>query len=64
MVKNWDDMELLWNYTFYEEMKCNPAEMKIMMTEPPSNPKKNREKVVKTQARAFFLNHFYQEPQS
>jgi actin-related protein 2 len=50
MVKNWDDMELLWNYTFYDEMKCNPAEMKIMMTEPPSNPKKNREKVVKTQA--------------
>ncbi len=31
-------------------MKCNPAEMKIMMTEPPSNPKKNREKVVKIQA--------------
>lgn len=48
MVKNWDDMELLWNYTFYDAMKINPAEMKVMMTEPPSNPKKNREKMVET----------------
>lgn len=46
IVRNWDDMEHLWNYTFYEKMQINPAEMKILMTEPPLNPKKNREQMM------------------
>ena len=37
-MKNWDDMELLWNYTFYEKLGINPSDYKIMLTEPPMNP--------------------------
>jgi len=46
MVRSWEDMEHLWNYTFYEKLKINPRECKIMLTEPPMNPKKNREQMV------------------
>ncbi|GMI12820.1 hypothetical protein TrRE_jg10606 [Triparma retinervis] len=46
IVKNWDDMEELWNYTFWEKIKINPAENKILLTEPPQNPLSNRKKIV------------------
>lgn len=46
IVRNWEDMEHLWNYTFYEKMKIRPQEYKIMLTEPPQNPVKNREQLI------------------
>jgi actin-related protein 2 len=39
-------MEHLWNYTFYEKLQINPKDNKIMLTEPPMNPAKNRETLV------------------
>lgn len=46
IVKNWEDMEHLWNYTFYEKLFINPGENKILLTEPPMNPAKNREQLI------------------
>jgi actin-related protein 2 len=46
IVKNWEDMEHLWNYTFYEKLKIDPSNHKILLTEPPMNPTKNREQLV------------------
>jgi len=46
IVKNWEDMEHLWNYTFYEKLQINPKENKILLTEPPQNPTRNRENLV------------------
>jgi actin-related protein 2 len=43
IVKRWDDMQHLWDYTFFEKMKIDPAGRKILLTEPPMNPLKNRE---------------------
>lgn len=45
IVKNWDDMAHLWDYTFDEKMKIGTAGRKILLTEPPMNPLKNREKM-------------------
>lgn len=45
IVKRWDDMEHLWNYTFDEKMKIDPTGRKILLTEPPLNPLKNREQM-------------------
>jgi actin-related protein 2 len=45
IVKKWDDMEHLWDYTFYEKLKVDPQGQKILLTEPPMNPLKNREKM-------------------
>ncbi|KAH8049357.1 hypothetical protein JL721_11723 [Aureococcus anophagefferens] len=46
IVQDWDDMELLWNYTFYEKLGIDPKDYKIMLTEPPMNPLANRRKLV------------------
>lgn len=43
IVKRWDDMQQLWDYTFFEKMKVDPTGRKILLTEPPMNPLKNRE---------------------
>lgn len=45
IVKKWDDMQHLWDYTFFEKMRINPAGRKILLTEPPMNPLKNREQM-------------------
>ncbi|XP_072031703.1 actin-related protein 2-B-like [Amphiura filiformis] len=47
IVRNWDDMMHVWDHTFGESiMNVNPAETKLLLTEPPMNPTKNREKMV------------------
>lgn len=45
IVKNWDDMKHLWNYTFDEKLKVDPRGRKILLTEPPMNPRVNRQKM-------------------
>jgi len=45
IIRNWEDMHHLWEYTFKEKLKINPAECQIMLTEPPMNPVKNRERM-------------------
>jgi actin-related protein 2 len=45
IVKRWDDMQHLWDYTFFEKMKIDPTGRKILLTEPPMNPLSNREKM-------------------
>ena len=29
IVRNWDDMKSVWNYTFYEKMKIDPTNCKV-----------------------------------
>ena len=44
IVKNWDDIELVWKHGF-DKMKIKPEESRILMTEAALNPHKNREKM-------------------
>lgn len=46
IVRNWDDMKHVWNYTFHEKLKIDTKNTKVLLTEPPMNPTKNREKMV------------------
>jgi len=45
IVRDWHDMTLLWDYTFYEKLKIDPRNCRILLTEPPMNPSSNRRKV-------------------
>mmetsp|Transcript_5184 Transcript_5184/g.466 ORF Transcript_5184/g.466 Transcript_5184/m.466 type:complete len:80 (-) Transcript_5184:765-1004(-) len=44
IVKDWDDMSLIWGYSF-DKMKVKPEESTIFMTEAVMNPLKNRVKM-------------------
>ena len=45
IVKRWDDAQHLWDYTFFDKMKIDPTGRKILLTEPPMNPLKNRQQM-------------------
>ncbi|KAG2046150.1 Actin/actin-like protein, partial [Suillus hirtellus] len=43
IVHNWKDMKHLWDYTFDEKLKVDLHGHKVLLTEPPMNPKVNRQ---------------------
>ncbi|KAH9531852.1 hypothetical protein CY35_19G059100 [Sphagnum magellanicum] len=38
----------VWDHTFYDVLKVDPPECKILLTDPPLNPTRNREKTIET----------------
>ncbi|CAG0895510.1 unnamed protein product [Darwinula stevensoni] len=60
IVRNWDDMQHLWDYTFGpEKMNIDPRECKIMLTEPPMNPTRNRERMVEVMFEKYQFSGVY-----
>jgi actin-related protein 2 len=52
----------LWDYTFGpEKMNIDPTECKIMLTEPPMNPTKNREKMIEVTKFDYIYMHIFVE---
>ena len=45
IIRNWDRMELIWNHILYEELRLEPKEHFVLLTESPLNPIRNREKM-------------------
>ncbi|KAJ2630388.1 Arp2/3 complex subunit, actin nucleation center [Coemansia sp. RSA 1290] len=45
IIKNWEDMQHVWDYTFYEKLRVDPRQSKVLLTEAPLNPLSNREKM-------------------
>ncbi|XP_031274076.1 actin-100-like [Pistacia vera] len=46
IVRDWEAMERLWEHTFDKELRVTIEEHPVLLTEPPLNPKINREKMV------------------
>uniref|UniRef100_A0ABK0LDP6 Actin-related protein 2 n=1 Tax=Rattus norvegicus TaxID=10116 RepID=A0ABK0LDP6_RAT len=60
IVRNWDDMKHLWDYTFGpEKLNIDTRSCKILLTEPPMNPTKNREKIVEVMFETYQFSGVY-----
>lgn len=53
IIENFEYMELLWEHCFVEQLQLNPQDYPVLLTEPPYNPKPNREKIVETMFETF-----------
>lgn len=43
IVTDWDDMERIWTYIYEQELKTLSEEHPVLLTEPPLNPRQNRD---------------------
>lgn len=59
IIRNWEDMKHLWDYTFDEKLKVDPKGRKVLLTEPPMNPKANRQKMCEVMFEEYGLGGVY-----
>lgn len=48
VVDSWQDMRRVWDHTFQDVLRVDPSQggCSIMLTEPPMNPKANRQRML------------------
>mmetsp|Transcript_7187 Transcript_7187/g.9865 ORF Transcript_7187/g.9865 Transcript_7187/m.9865 type:complete len:375 (-) Transcript_7187:180-1304(-) len=58
IVENWEDMEAIWSH-MYTQLAVQKDEHPVLITEPPLNPRKNREKMAEIFFETFNIPAFY-----
>lgn len=58
-IQDWDAMEVVWHHTFYNELRIEPSQHEVLLTEPIFNPKVNREKTMETMFELFKTPSFF-----
>ena len=67
IIKNAGDMEILWDYVLQKKLKINKSDFKnrkLLITEEPNNPDKNKEKMAQILFEKIGIGFFNIEPQA
>jgi len=59
MESSWDDIETIWRYAFDTELRVDPEEHSVLLTEGPLNPEKNRERTTHIMFETFCVPSMY-----
>ena len=59
IVADWDNMEKIWRHSFYTELRTAPEGVAVLLTEPPLNPKAERERLAQIMFDAFSVPALY-----
>ena len=59
VVTNWEDMERVWQYTFYSGILVAPEEYPVLLMERPLNPKASRERLTQIMFETFNVPMMY-----
>ena len=59
VINDWDDMEEIWRHVFTNELRVDPVEHNVLLTEAPFNPKENRENMAQIMFEAFNVPGLY-----
>ena len=63
-VKDWNDITKIWHHCFYNELRADPKEYNVLLTEAPKNAKQNREKMCQIMFEEFEVKGFYVQIQA
>lgn len=64
LVQDWDDLEKVWHYAFYDGLQVPPEGHPIMMSEPPHYTRQEREKTAETLFETFNFPAMYMANQA
>ncbi|KAJ5976104.1 hypothetical protein N7481_009811 [Penicillium waksmanii] len=64
IVTNWEDMESIWHYVYENELKTLPEEHPVLLTEPPLNPRANRDFAAQLMFETFNVPALYMSIQA
>ena len=59
IIENWDDMESIWRHLFETELKIDPSDFPVLLTETLFNPRANREKSTEIMFETFDIPSFF-----
>ena len=58
-IDNWDDIEKVWHYAYYQELQVAPEEHPVLISETPLNPAKSKEKTMEIMFEMFTVPAYY-----
>ncbi|KAK7183949.1 Actin-like protein [Paraphaeosphaeria sporulosa] len=64
IVTDWDDMERIWQYVYTEELKTVSEDHPVLLTEPPLNPRENRDTAAQILFETFNVPALYTSVQA
>ena len=59
IIEDWGAMEKIWHYTFFTDLRIDPSEHPVLLTEAPLNPRRNREKMAEIMFETFNVPALY-----